>query len=473
MIQMFITESRELYNKVIKNDYCIGCGACAIVKNSPFKVKIDKLGNIIAYPFEDVDRSDAQVLKICPFSNHAKNEDEISDIFFPDIKNIDSKIGKYIDCFAGYVNEGEFREKGSSGGLGKWLGYVLLKENKTDYFVQVTPNQTNDPFKPLFDYVIISEADKVIKGSKSAYYPVTLTHILKKIKEIKGRYAITGVPCFIKAIRLLSIDDEIFKTRIKYTIGIICGGMKSANQSKFIGWQLGVKPENFVSIDFRRKYKDKPAVNKIYQVWSNLDKIERYKNSLEIYGTDWGSGYFKPNVCDYCDDVVGETADISIGDAWLPQFENDPQGTSIIVVRNKVLQEIFNKYNENRVITLYKLAPNKVAKSQEGGLRHRREALSYRIAKKEKNKSWYPPKRVKGNEFKITRKRKKIYSLREKIAKQSHISFLNALNQNNLNVFYKEMNPLVKKYLIANHGILPIRMLKKLKNKIYHILKLA
>ena len=32
---------------------------------------------------------------------------------------------------------------------------------------------------------------------------------------------------------------------------------------------------------------------------------------------DWGMGIFKLGACDYCDDIVGETADISFGDAWL------------------------------------------------------------------------------------------------------------------------------------------------------------
>lgn len=466
-----MTESRELYEKIISNDYCIGCGVCACVKDSPFKMHMNEYGNIVAYPYKNLDENRAKVLSICPFSNQAKNEDEISEIFFSEVKNKDSKIGKYFECFAGYVKEGTFREKGSSGGLGKWLGYVLLKENKIDYFVQLLPNQTNDSKKPLFNYAIISNKDEVLSGSRSAYYPVTLVDAIKAIKETEGRFAITGIPCFIKALRLLSCADEVLKTRIKYTIGIICGGMKSANQSKIIAWQLGVKPENLVSIDFRRKSKDKPSIHKVYQVWSNLDTLERYKDSFEIYGTDWGAGYFKPNACDYCDDIVGETADVSFGDAWLPQFVNDPEGTSIMVIRNRGISELFNKYNENQVLILQKLTPEEIGKSQEGGFRHRREALSFRIAKKERNGIWYPMKRVIANEYKITKKRKIIYSLREKIAEQSHISSLNALNKNDLNIFYKEMNPLVKKYRIANHGTLPIRALRKIKYMIFNILK--
>jgi coenzyme F420 hydrogenase subunit beta len=458
-----MTESRELLERIIKNDYCIGCGSCATIDGSPFKMRMDEYGNIVSEPYKDPDSSDARVLKLCPFSEQAKNEDEISEIFFHDIKNDHPKIGKYLACFAGFVEEGAFREKGSSGGFGKWLGYTLLKENIIDYFIQVYPNRTNDPSNPLFDYSIVSDKEDVVSGSKSSYYPVSLDKILKTVREREGRYAITGVPCFIKALRLLSLEDEIIKTRIKYSFGIICGGMKSANQSKIIGWQLGIKPENLVAIDFRRKHKDKPAGYKIYQVWSNIDDRERFKDAGEIYATDWGSGYFKPKACDYCDDVVGETADISFGDSWLPRFESDPRGTSLIIVRNTELLNLLERYFKSKKIALYDLTPEDVVKAQEGGFRQRRDALSYRIAKKERKGEWYPPKRVKANQFKITRKRKKIYSLRETIAEQSHLSALKALNAGDLNIFFREIEPFRKKYHTALYGNLPVRAFRKIK----------
>jgi len=457
-----MNESEELVSTVIKNDYCIGCGVCTVVNDSPFRVRFNQYGNIVAYADKDPAQSNAKVLDVCPFSGKSLNEDQLGELFFPNIVKSDPWIGKYLKCYAGYVRENNFRKEGSSGGIGKWLGYTLLKEGKVDYLVQVVSNQSKDPSAPLFDYHIVSDPAEVIRGSRSAYYPVTLAEVLRIIKNKKAKYAVTGIPCFIKALRLLSLKDEVIKERIKYTIGIICGGMKSANQAKMIGWQLGVKPENLVAIEFRRKYEDRPASYKIYQVWSNKDNIERFRDSYDIFATDWGAGYFKPNACDYCDDVVNETADISIGDAWLPQFERDPQGTSLLILRNTELLEIINKYNNKEVLHLSELTADDVAKAQAGGFRHRREGLSFRIDRKEKNNIWYPIKRVKAGDFKLKRKRKRLYILREKIAKKSHMAFLKALENNNINIFYKEMKPLVKKYHAINYGILPVRAIRKI-----------
>lgn len=469
-----MTEARELNETVIKNGYCIGCGVCTVVEDSPFKTELNSYGNMTAtFKEENLDKSSAKVLEVCPFSGKSKNEDDLGELFFPNIKKKDDKIGKYIACYAGYVEQDNYREKGSSGGVGKWIGSVLLENNEIDYFIQLKSNESKEPNKLLFSYAVFSNAKSVIEGSKSAYYPTSLEGILSIIKSTEGRYAITGIPCNIKALRLLSINDDIVKERIKYTVGIICGGMKSANQSLMIGWQLGIHPNNLVGIDFRRKYKNRPADQKIYEAWSNIDNKERYKDSNKIYGTDYGSGFFKPKPCDYCDDVVSETADISVGDAWLNEYSKDPRGNSLIIVRNEKLNDLLVKYSEKGVLHLDSVSEEEAGRAQAGGFRHRREGLSYRIAKKETEGKWYPQKRVLANQFNLSPKRKLIYDLREKISGKSHVAFEKALRNNDLNIFYTEMKPTFNRYKSLNEVSSFRLLLRKIKRTVlYDVLKI-
>lgn len=42
---------------------------------------------------------------------------------------------------------------------------------------------------------------------------------------------------------------------------------------------------------------------------------------MQAVGNMWGTGLFKANSCDFCDDVTTELADISLGDAWLEPFQ--------------------------------------------------------------------------------------------------------------------------------------------------------
>lgn len=468
-----MTESVKLYDTVVKNDYCIGCGACAVVKDSPFTIIKDEFGNVVASVEnkERLNQSNAKVLAVCPFSGESANEDEIGQIFFSKNETRNKFLGRYLATYAGYATNDNIRKTASSGGVGKWLAYTLLNENKVDYFIQVAENKSGEPNDDLFSYVVYDQAEAAIGGSTSAYYPTTLKDVIDYVKNNEGNYAITGVPCFIKALRLMSLQDATLKKRLKYLIGIVCGGMKSSNQAKMIAWQLGIHPNNLTKINFRGKdYGVSAATTKIYQVWGEQKKQFFQKNSGDIFGADYGMGFFKPQACDYCDDVVGETADISIGDVWLQNYRFDKKGYSLIVVRNEKLFDLISESVKKGTLHIENLEPEQAILSQQGGFRHRRDALSYRLQKKELSGEWYPKKRIKPGEFEIEKKRKKIYDLREEMGKQSHHSFLNALKKDDLSLFYKEMNVFIKKYTIANHGIWIVRMYNKVVRRLKRLL---
>ena len=447
-----MTESEILYKTVIKNGFCIGCGSCTSLPDSPFKIEKDDFGNIIANPIKNkLKKSKEKVLDICPFSENVKNEDEIGNKFFPNNEKND-KLGYILQSYAGYVKEGDFRKNGSSGGVGKWIGFKLMQQNIIDKYFQLDSNHNSNTNDELFYYKLYNSHDKIIEGSKAAYYPTTLNDVFKYISENEGRYGITGVPCFIKAIRLRMLKDKVLSERIKFTLGIICGGMKSANQSKFIGWQMGIKPNDVYKIDFRQKHETKPASEKVYKVWSRINKSEKHKLANDLKGTDYGAGYFKPKACDYCDDVVGETADVSVGDAWMDKYSSDPKGNNLVIVRSEKFKTIIDKSINKAELQLDKISDEKAIASQTGGFRHRREGLAHRINKLKKKNEWHPKKRVKIKDYKIPKKRKKIYDVREKISIKSHEYFLKALQNDNLNLFYNKMKPLERRYKIAKYG---------------------
>ena len=179
--------------------------------------------------------------------------------------------------------------------------------------------------------------------------------------------------------------------------------------------------------------------------------------------TNWGEGMFKYKSCDYCDDVLAETADITIGDAWIPEYTNDSMGTNIIVVRNSQIMNIINKYRDE--LFLEELSEEKIFESQAGGFRHRREGLSYRLYLTDKKNQWRPKKRVDA-ENSINKNRKKIYENRIKIYEESFRGYKLAEKSNNFNDFISYMNPIINHYKRLIHGPLIIRVLKKIKRVI-------
>jgi len=77
--------------------------------------------------------------------------------------------------------------------------------------------------------------------------------------------------------------------------------------------------EEVQNFDYRVKIPNKPANKYGMRATSGKGK-ETFMQNESIYGLNWGYGLFKYKACDFCDDVMGETADITIGDAWLPKI---------------------------------------------------------------------------------------------------------------------------------------------------------
>jgi coenzyme F420-reducing hydrogenase beta subunit len=440
-------ETDSSVNKVIEGHYCIGCGVCAAVEGSNCQIKMNVKGQYEAHtPYKD-SASDTLTGLVCPFSERARSEDEIVLSLFSPEAVYHSQIGYYLNCFAGYVSEGKFRELGSSGGVAKWVLHELLLRDKVDAIVHVTPNLSPEGEEVLYRYTVCDTPNEVLNGSKSVYYPVELSEALTHIWNNDARYAVTGVPCFIKAIRLLSMKEPAFKERILYTIGLICGHLKSKAYAEMIGWQLGVPPGKLTYIDFRKKIPGKKANQKGVEVKTGLSIFPRGPEVVQnLFGADYSHGFFQYHACNFCDDVVAETADISVGDAWLPEYIPDGQGTSLVIVRQKeVARLIENAICEKRLV-LNPLSPERVVESQAGGFRQRREGLAYRLNLMERNRRWYPPKRVKPKSFHINRKRKQIYDLRMKMTSRSHELFKEAKKAGEFKIFQDGMQALIDEY---------------------------
>jgi hypothetical protein len=136
---------------------------------------------------------------------------------------------------------------------------------------------------------------------------------------------------------------------------------------------------------------------------------------------------------------VGETADVSFGDAWLPEFISYPYGTNVVVSRNRTIDGIFDAGATAGAITVFEASADKVAASQAGGFRHRREGLAVRLADDIATGLSVPKKRVSPTRaVEVTPKRANLIRQRRRMAARSHDSFLAALDADDLRVYLRE-----------------------------------
>lgn len=446
---------------IVSNGYCIGCGVCAATNDSPCAIKMDQEGKYQAV-LEKTGNHE-QALAVCPFSNEALNEDEIGKKLFGDIPSVshDAYLGYFLKSFAGSVATDTYRDKGSSGGLGSWLAVSFLEEHLVDFVIHVRPVENSSI---LFSYTISSTREEVREGSKSKYYPVELSSVLDVVRDSPGKYLLIGVPCFIKAVRLLSEQEPIFKERIVLTIGLVCGHLKTDRFAKTIGWELGIHPNKLESIDFRVKMPDAAASS--YGVAVKEKGINKVITSpmKKLLVHNWGHGLFRYNACDYCDDVLAETADVTIGDAWLSEYVQDGRGTNVVVVRNPSILSLLEKRHQE--LSIEEISADKVYESQAGGFRHRREGLSYRLYLKDQKNEWWPTKRVAPSEN-IPNRRKKIYEKRAPLLLEANKAYDKALERNDFSIFSKTMEPVLNSY----NQVYKRPFIVKVVNKLYREFK--
>ena len=445
---MSLTPSKhQLVDTVVSNNYCVGCGVCAAVDNSSFRMALDEFGQYVATFDSHCSEPEWEhdFTSICPFSGVSPDENELGRSLFGGESAFDQRIGYHLACYAGFVEEGSFRLDGSSGGMTTWLCVELLRRNMIDGVVHMKVNQASKDTGVLFKMGISRTEDEIRGGSKSRYYPGEYSEVLKLVRETPGRYAFVGLPCLIKSVRLLALKDQLIRDRVAYCFGLVCGHMKSASLAQYIAWKMNVAPENLRYINFRHKRLDLPAN------WYGVEVISSDAPDKPVYGENsvsanvWTQCLFMYNACNYCDDLFAETADAAFGDAWLSNYKKDGRGTNVIVVRNREIANILEDSQSQSKIHLEALDVESTARSQASGLRKRRDDLAYRLYLKDIAGEWRPSKRIAASSNHLSRFEKRICELRIKLAEQSHTAFKNALAAKNYKLFNEQMNPLVRR----------------------------
>lgn len=413
------------------------------------------------------------VKHVSPHLNDITDESQIANKLYGELDNIKyhEHIGYYKSLYVGHVIEGDFRAKASSGGMGTWIFNELFEKDLIDGVIHVKEN-TDKNSDVLYKYDISRTIEEIRGGSGTKYYPVEFSYVLKIVKEVPGRYAIIGIPSFIMAIRLLAEKDKLIDERIKFTIGLVCGHQKSSKFSEAFAWQVGIKPGNLKSINFRKKLPDRPANNYAVEMTGLIDdkEVTIVKPTRELLGQNWGQGYFKTKASDFTDDVMNETADMTIGDAWLPEYTEDSKGNNIIVIRNSIIDDLISEGAKSGRLLLDSVDVETIVRSQSGHFRHTQDELAYRLYKKDKNKEWRPKKRIEASDH-IPFFRRLIQDMREDIYTQSHIVYKQAVDLGDLNYFTSKMGKLSKKYsytyrLMRILDMGPWAAIKKAVNKI-------
>lgn len=436
-----INSMSDSIDKVVKNNVCIGCGACAFISRGKIKMELNKFGEYEPKSLvQDLGKQTKKLtVQVCPSLSPDLNENFLGKTLYDDGQKFDEHIGYYINCYGAYVKSSKIRHNSTSGGFGTWLGLKLLDLGLIDGVIHAKSINPKRHKGALFSYGISGNAEEIKNGAKTRYHVMEMSEVLSKIKEGNKKYLFIGVPCFIKSLRRIQRLDNQIQKNIPFAASLVCGHYKSIHWTNSLAWAVGIQPKDLKEFQYRTKSEKIDPRAYVFRATS-FSGVTIQKNSSKVIGGKFNAGAMMPNACNYCDDVVGETADITIGDAWLPRFDFNKSGTNLLIIRNTKLHEVILGGASKEEVILHKISHEDAIKSQSGGFRQRREGLSFRLSIAKKGNFWVPQKRIKAQQFKVSSLRKLIYRQRMKVSSISRMSFVKALKLDDYRIYSRALS---------------------------------
>ncbi len=356
----------ETIQEIVRSGSCSGCGACAI--SEPNSLVMTKKPNGIFLPTSISAKSSGNLARTCPFSSNLPiTRKQIGKSKAGEFYLENDLVGSYVYLGAGRIVSEEIWSS-SSGGLTTWLLEQLLETGEVDGVIHLGESErTSD----LFEYRISKTIAEITANRGSKYYAATFQHALEEIRADNLRYAFVGVPCFVNAVDLLRHDDEVWRRKIAFTLGLVCGHLKTQIYTETLARQLGVESIDIASVDYRIKNPNYKSSDYSFGVKSKASGMWRSTRVKNLVASNWGEAAFSLEACNSCTDIFAYSSDVTFGDAWLKRFENESRGTNLVVVRNPRIQEILQAGNVGKEIYLEELTELDVLESQKGGIRHR------------------------------------------------------------------------------------------------------
>ncbi|MEN6535949.1 MAG: Coenzyme F420 hydrogenase/dehydrogenase, beta subunit C-terminal domain [Bryobacteraceae bacterium] len=370
--------SRNVVDQIAEAGLCSSCGVCAgICPEQALRMELTGGGDLRPVLAGRCLPGCRACLNVCSFSNGVYDPRPINERLYHDGREQAMKfhenIGWHLACAVGHVRSGSDRAAAASGGLATWCLQRLLKERLVDRVavVKFAPARNG----ALFRFVAIEDPAEVAKASGSVYCPVDLSDVIREVLSKRDtRWALIGVPCVCGAVRQL----RNVQARVPYLFGLACGMYQNSLYTEFLLAKSGVRKDDVSRITYRKKPETQPVSNYVFQA---RDRLGRQGRAIQYRGVPHFLGrhaHFRLDACNYCMDVFAESADATFMDAWLPEYANDTRGTSLVVLRSRVVQDLLDAGRAEGALALREIDSRHAASSQATHVRRKQELIRLR-----------------------------------------------------------------------------------------------
>lgn len=364
---------KNTITSIVESDLCTGCGTCmGVCPNGAIEFCIVD-GLNLPQVQEAKCVSCGLCVKSCP--GYMVDFNKLCFSIFG--KEYDcGLLGNYLGCYIGHSNDEYIRYNSSSGGMISHLLIFALEEGIIDG-VLVVRMKKDKPLEP--EPFIARTREQIISASKSKYCPVPVNVALKEIVSHNGKFAVVGLPCHIHGIRKAEAVNKKLREKISLHLGLFCSHTVNFLGTEVLLKKFGIDTRAVSKLEYRGN--GWPGNLSITLVNKQMVRPKHSDYRKEWWNPLFSPFFFTPLRCMCCSDLTNELADLSFGDAWLREIlKKDKMGTSVVISRSKIGEEILKRAELKGKITLNKINCEKVVESQWNPLCYKKVGLGSRMS---------------------------------------------------------------------------------------------
>lgn len=277
----------------------------------------------------------------------------------PDEATVRRYVGPFEACYLGYASREALRARAASGGLVSAVLIDLLEQGiiQGALISRIVVREGRIEVEPF----VARCREEILSGQSSIYMEFPLAHRFRELAQEEGHLAVVALPCHLQRLRRWEARDAALKDKIKLRIGLVCGRSSSKDLLQEVLRKKGIREADVADMRFRQGHWRGQTV-----LWLRDGREVRFPfQDFSLYRNLHLECELK---CLHCTDPIGDFADLTCGDAWLPELKRHPVKHSMAVARTPQTAAWLDEMIARGDLTMERVPPEVIFRAQRRGL---------------------------------------------------------------------------------------------------------
>ena len=365
IVQRRVQVAEHNIHCVVRTGVCTGCGMCAaLCPTHAISMCITQRGLWEPCIESRLCMDCGYCLEVCGRHNVGHEPLEAALV---GAENFHQLLGRFRATFRGHASDEHMRWAATSGGLAT----VLLTMGFELGWIDAVIVTAADPMDPTVTKPFVAcSVEQVLQARGARYAPSPVNSCVREAQQY-DRVAVVGLPCHIVSLRKAEGISKELRRKIVLHLGLFCSHTVSLFGTEFVYRCLKIDRDRIA--DFR--YRGDGWPSGIHIRTSNGHEVQ-LPNQGSLWTQMFMSFIFAAPYCLRCIDHTAELADLSLGDAWLPEvLASDRLGESVVIVRSVTGSQWLDAALKSGRLHVEELAVQRVIESQRWPLYFKKQVI--------------------------------------------------------------------------------------------------